>query len=64
MERAGATLLSAGLPAEGGPPAPLDQSVAKRPRPPSEAKCKCVRLRSRQHCPWPRPHITHSSNPN
>ena len=38
MERAGATPLSSGPPAEGGPPALMDQSLAKRPRPPSEAE--------------------------
>jgi len=38
MERAGATPLSFGPPAEGGPPAHMDLSLAKRPRPPSEAE--------------------------
>jgi len=37
MERAAEPLLFFESPAEGGPPAPTDQSLAKRPRPPSEA---------------------------
>ena len=38
MERAGAPLLSFGHPAEGAPPVPMEQSLAKRPRPPKEAE--------------------------
>ena len=51
MERAGVTPLSSGAPAEGGPTAPMDQSLAKRKRPPSEAE----QVRATQvvpHGPW------------
>ena len=56
MERAGVTPLSSGPPAEGGPLAPMDRhlSLAKRPRPPSEAE----QVRATQvapHGPWHRP---------
>eukprot|EP00967_Tisochrysis_lutea_P115119 scaffold184098_cov38-Tisochrysis_lutea.AAC.3 len=39
-------LLLLGPPVKGAPPANTEQSLAKRPRPPSEAD------------PWPRPHHT------
>ena len=55
MERAAAPLLSSGPPAEGGPPAPMEQSLSKRPRPPSEAE-QVSATRVAPHGPWPRPH--------
>ena len=57
MERAGASLLSCGPPAEGGPPTPMDQSQAKRPRPPSETE-QVRATPVAPHGPWPRPHHT------
>ena len=58
MERAGVTPLSTGLPVEGGPPAPMDQSLAKRPRPPSEVERVQVGATpvAPHHGPWSRPH--------
>eukprot|EP00967_Tisochrysis_lutea_P034518 scaffold41244_cov30-Tisochrysis_lutea.AAC.6 len=55
MERAGATPLSFGPPSEGAPPAPMEQSLAKRPRPPAEAE-QVRATRVAPHGPWPRPH--------
>ena len=54
MERAAATPLSFGPPAEGAPPVPMEQSLAKRPRPPAEAE-QVRATRVAPHGPWPWP---------
>eukprot|EP00967_Tisochrysis_lutea_P012143 scaffold13644_cov33-Tisochrysis_lutea.AAC.6 len=60
LARAGVTPLSSGPPAKGGLPAPMDQSLAKRPRPPTEAEqVRATPIAPRG--PWPRPH--HSQQP-
>ena len=60
MERAAATPLFFGPPAEGGLPAHMDLSLAKRPRPPSEAE-QVRATPVAPHGPWPRPH--HAQQP-
>ena len=54
MERAGEPLPFSGPPAQGGPPAPMDLSQAKRPRPPSEADQVSVTPVTPRG-PWPQP---------
>eukprot|EP00967_Tisochrysis_lutea_P080614 scaffold110811_cov32-Tisochrysis_lutea.AAC.1 len=51
MERADAALLSSGPPAEGGPPAHMEQTQLKRPRPPIEAE-QVRATPVAQHDPW------------
>eukprot|EP00967_Tisochrysis_lutea_P039659 scaffold47547_cov34-Tisochrysis_lutea.AAC.5 len=64
MERASASapLLpsspSVGPPAEGAPPMPMEQSVAKRPRPLEEAE-QVSAIPVAPHGLWPRPHHPH-----
>ena len=53
--RDSATPLSVGPPAEGAPPVPMEQSLSKRPRPPTEAEQVRATLVA-PHGPWPRPH--------
>eukprot|EP00967_Tisochrysis_lutea_P119653 scaffold195574_cov26-Tisochrysis_lutea.AAC.1 len=55
MGRAGAPPLSFGHPTEGGSPPPMDKSLSKRPRPPSEAEQVRATLVAPRG-PWPRPH--------
>eukprot|EP00967_Tisochrysis_lutea_P096528 scaffold141426_cov33-Tisochrysis_lutea.AAC.1 len=59
MERAAATPLSFGPPAEGAPPVPMEQSMVKRPRPPAEAEQVSATPGCRATRPaWSRPHHT------
>eukprot|EP00967_Tisochrysis_lutea_P098044 scaffold144407_cov34-Tisochrysis_lutea.AAC.2 len=57
MVRTDAALLFSGSPAEGAPPAHMEQSQAKRQRPPVEAEQVCATPVA-PHGPWPRPHLT------
>ena len=53
MERTAATPLSFGPPAEGALPAPMEQPLSKRPRPPTEAE-QVRATPVAPHGPWPR----------
>ena len=55
MERANAPPLSFGHPAAGALPVPMEQSQAKRPRPPAEAE-QVSAIPIAPYGPWPRPH--------
>eukprot|EP00967_Tisochrysis_lutea_P105067 scaffold159866_cov36-Tisochrysis_lutea.AAC.1 len=61
MERAAATPLSFGPPAEGAPSVPMEGSLAKQQRPRAEAE-QVSATPSMPHGLWPRPHHTHSSH--
>ena len=58
-QRAADPLLSFGPPVEGGPPPPMEQSLSKRPLPPTDAE-QVRATPVAQHGPWPRPHHHHT----